>query len=534
MYLTTAAEMREMDRRTIEEFGIPGRVLMENAGRGAVGFFLEFFKDLERRSVAVIAGRGNNGGDGFVMARYLFQQGVKVSVFLLSERSRVEGDARANLDLLGPIGVPVTEIADQEAFESGKSTLLHHHIFIDAILGTGLSSDVRGFFRHVIEWINYTGKPVFAVDIPSGISSETGRVCGVCARAAATATFALAKCGHMIHPGAEYTGRLRIVDIGIPPAIVEAVGPRQILLTPQMVSDFLPRRAAGAHKGTTGHLLVVAGAPGKSGAAAMTALSAMRAGAGLVTLAVPGGLNPVLEPQVTEVMTSPLAETVDGTLGEDALDRILALGEGKQCMAVGPGIGTGEETRRLVRRLVAESPLPLVIDADGLNCLAGEVEVIDRAGAPVVLTPHPGEMARLSGLSTRQIQADRIGCTRSFAEKHDVVLVLKGSATVVAAPDGRCFVNPTGNSGMASGGMGDVLTGLVAGWITQGLDPLAASCAAVFLHGRAADVLADEIGPIGYLATDVMFEVPAQIQELLEAPLPAPGAWPVTGVPLRG
>ncbi len=531
MYLTTAAEMREMDRRTIEDFGLPGRVLMENAGRGAVGFFLECFGRLEGRSAAVIAGRGNNGGDGFVMARYLHQQGINVSVYLLSERGRVQGDALTNLALLDPAGVPVIALPDLEAFETVSAEIGRHAVFIDAILGTGLNSDVRGYFRTAIERINELGRPVFAVDIPSGLNADTGRICGVCIRAAATATFAFAKCGHLIPPGAALTGDLRIVDIGIPAHIVESVAPRQQAILPQTASGAVPRRQRDAHKGTSGHLLVVAGSPGKTGAAAMAALSAMRTGAGLVTLAVPKSLNPVVEPQVTEVMTALLPETVDGALDEKALDRILALAADKKCLAIGPGIGTGEETRHLVRQVVAKSPVPLVIDADGLNCLAGGTGVLKQAGVPVVLTPHPGEMSRLSGISTGEIQADRIGRAREFAEAHGVFLVLKGAATVVAAPDGRCLINTTGNPGMASGGMGDVLTGLIAGWMTQGLDPLAACLAGVFLHGRAADALSEESGPFGYLASDVMRQIPAQIRSIVEGDFPAPGSWPVTGVP---
>jgi len=531
MYLVTADEMREMDRRTIEEFALPGRVLMENAGRGAVRFFLEFFGDERKKSVAVIAGSGNNGGDGFVMARYLHQQGVSVTVYLLAEKNRVKGDARVNLDLLDALTVPVVEITDVNALQAADAAIRHHHIWIDALLGTGLNSDVRGLFQHAIDRINELNRPVFSVDIPSGINSDTGQICGTCIHASATATFAFAKSGHLLHPGTEHTGRLRIVDIGVPPKIVEAVGAHCRLLTPTDIAGRLPRRQRAAHKGTTGHLMVVAGSFGKTGAAAMTALSAMRAGAGLVTLAVAKSLNPVLEPQVTEVMTSLLPETVDGTLDESALDRILSLAADKKCIALGPGLGTAEETSNLVRRLVAESPVPLIIDADGLNCLAGRLDAVANARVPVVLTPHPGEMSRLSGVSSAEVQADRVGSARSFARKHGVFLVLKGAATVVADPDGTCFINPTGNSGMASGGMGDVLTGLIAGLLVQGATPIDAACTGVFLHGRSADVLAGDIGPFGYLATDVMDEIPARLGELMSGRSFTPGSWPVTGIP---
>ncbi len=531
MYLVTADEMREMDRRTIEEFALPGRVLMENAGRGAVRFFLEFFAGAAKKSVAVMTGRGNNGGDGFVMARYLHQQGIPVTVYLLSEKNRVKGDARVNLELLDALTVPVVEISDAAAFQAADAAIRHHHIWIDALLGTGLNSDVRGLFRHAIGRINELNRPVFSVDIPSGINSDTGRICGSCIHASATATFAFAKIGHLLYPGAEHTGRLRIVDIGVPPDIAEAVGARCRLLTPNDIAGRLPRRSKAAHKGATGHLLVVAGSPGKTGAAAMSALSAMRTGAGLVTLAVPQRLNPVLEPQATEVMTSPLPDTVDGTLDETALDKILSLAADKKCIALGPGLGTAEETSNLVRRVVAESPVPLVVDADGLNCLAGGLDAVTNARVPVVLTPHPGEMSRLSGVSSAEIQADRVGSAGSFAQKYGVVLVLKGAATVVAAPDGTCFINPTGNPGMASGGMGDVLTGLIAGLIVQGAAALDAACTGVFLHGRAADILAGDVGPIGYLATDVMDEIPARLGELMSCQPFTPGSWPVTGLP---
>ncbi|MCP4689837.1 MAG: NAD(P)H-hydrate dehydratase [Desulfobacterales bacterium] len=519
MQLTTAGEMQEMDRLTIESFGIPGRVLMENAGRGAVDFLLKTFKDLEGRRVGVMAGRGNNGGDGFVIARYLIGKGVKPTVYLLSEASRVRGDAEANLRLLAPVGVPVVEMPDEDAFLKRRSELRHQDLWIDAVLGTGLKSDVRGYFKTIIAFINDSGKPVFAVDIPSGLDSDSGQPRGVCIRADATATFALAKTGHVVHPGVDYTGRLHVVEIGIPDHIVSRVDPRQFLLTDEMITRELPRRAPDAHKGAAGHLLVAAGAPGKTGAAAMTAMSAMRAGAGLVTLGAPMSLNPVLEPQVLEAMTWPLPEGEGGILDESALPDILDLLPGKRCLALGPGVGTAAGTRRLVHRLIAECPVPLVVDADGLNCLAGRVEMLKDLKAPAVLTPHPGEMARLMDATTGEVQKDRVTCARDFAREFHVHLVLKGARTVIAHPDGTVYINPTGNPGMASGGMGDVLTGLIGGFIVQGLPPDAAARVGVYLHGAAADALAERTGPYGFLASDVMNAVPGEIAKRL---LPKP------------
>lgn len=517
MYIVTANEMQKMDRSTIETFGLPGRILMENAGRGATQFFLEQFKDAENKKIGVIAGRGNNGGDGFVIARYLAQKKIRVTVYLLSERQKVSGDAAANLKLLSPLDVPVIEMPDAESFSTHETAMRHEAIWIDAILGTGLQSDVKGFFRDVIDFINQSNKPVFAVDIPSGLNSDTGQPCGTCIRADATATFAFAKTGHFLFPGADYTGILKIIDIGVPPFIANDVNPLQYLLTPDLIRSVFYPRPSDAHKGHTGHLLVIAGSPGKTGAAAMTATSAMRAGAGLVTLGIPASLNPVLETQVMEAMTDPLPETVKGILGEASFNRIMDLLSDKKCLAIGPGIGTSPETKILFKQLLQENTKPMVIDADGLNILAGQTEILEDLDTPIVLTPHPGEMARLKRTTASDVQKDRITCARDFAEKFNVHVVLKGARTVVAHPDGRVFINPTGNPGMASGGMGDVLTGVISGFIAQGHSPELAAHAGVYLHGAAADSLAKGKGPFGYLATDVMNTLPQAIKKMTDS-----------------
>jgi NAD(P)H-hydrate epimerase len=517
MYLVTASEMQEMDRQTIESFGVPGMVLMENAGRGATQILFEQFKGITNKKIGIIAGRGNNGGDGFVIARYLAQKGIKVTVFLLSQNHKVKGDAAANLKLLAPLDVPVIEMPDQKSFALHKTHLRHHDIWVDAILGTGLQSVVKGFFKETIDFINSSNKPVFAVDIPSGLNSDTGQPCGVCIRAHATATFAFAKTGHILFPGANYTGHLEIIDIGIPPHIADNVRPLQYLLTPDLISTVFQPRPPDAHKGHTGHLLVIAGSPGKTGAASMTALSAMRAGAGLVTLGIPASLNSTLEAQVIEAMTHPLPEVRNGILGETSFNMIMDLLADKKCLTIGPGLGTALETKTLVHRLIQESTKPIVIDADGLNSLVGHTEILKNLDVPVILTPHPGEMARLIDTTAGDIQKDRLGYARNFAEKFKVHMVLKGARTVIAHPDGRVFINPTGNPGMASGGMGDVLTGVIAGFISQGHSPELAAHAGVYLHGAAADALAEKSGPFGFLATEVMNAIPEQIKKLEEA-----------------
>jgi len=516
MFLVTSEEMQQIDRQTIESFGLPGRVLMENAGRGATQIFFDSFHDILNKKIGVVAGRGNNGGDGFVIARYLFQKQIKVTVYLLSEKNLVKGDAASNLDLLDVLGVEVIEMPDLDSFEKHKNSMLSKDIWIDAILGTGLKSDVKGYFKDVITFINSLKKSVFAVDMPSGLNSDTGQICGICMQADTTATFAFPKNGHFLYPGADYTGNLKVVDIGIPQYIVAQVEPLQYLLKAEWICSFFHKRPADIHKGDTGHLIAVAGSVGKTGAAVMTAISAMRAGAGLVTLAVPESINHVLETQVIEAMTHPLPETNGGMLDESSFDMIIDLLKGKKCLAIGPGLGTAPGTKMLVQKIVKESLLPVVIDADGINNIAGNTDILKNNAAPVILTPHPKEMSRLTNTTVSSIQKDRIKSARNFAVEYNVYVVLKGAGTVIAHPDGKVFINPTGNSGMASGGMGDVLTGIIAGFICQGYSPGLSANAGVYLHGAAADALAEEKMPFGYLATDLLKIIPEQIGRLME------------------
>lgn len=515
MHLVTAPEMQQMDGETIASFGLPGRLLMENAGRGATAFFLETVcADVGSVTIGVMAGRGNNGGDGFVMARYLHQKGLNVKVFLLSDPERVAGDARINLDLLAPLGIEVIALPDQEAFEAATAPLAEPAVWIDALLGTGLNADVRGYFKAVIAFLNASAKPVFAVDIPSGLNADSGQIQGLCVKADATATFAFAKVGHCLHPGARLTGRLKVIDIGIPAHIAEKTGCRQHLLTPGGVGRLLRPRAPQAHKGSTGHLLVVAGRSGTTGAASMTTMAALRVGAGLATLGCPQSVQALVAQQTLEAMTIGLAETPLGGLAATALPQILDLAPGRKCIAAGPGMGTESDTGALLEGLVTQSPLPLVIDADGLNLLTGRIECLAKAKVPLVLTPHPGEMARLTGRTTADLLEDRVATARDFAVTHGVVLVLKGACSIVARPDGQIWINSSGNSGMASGGMGDVLTGVIAGLITQGYAPDAAARMGVYLHGAAGDALARSLGPQGYLASDLMARLPQVIAAL--------------------
>ncbi len=521
MLLVTAEQMQDLDKQTIDTFGIPGLVLMENAGRGAVDFIIEQFPDLKNRKVAVLAGRGNNGGDGFVIARYLMDKGICVNCFLLSTTDKVTGDARVNLDLAQKMCEKtrkgaIIEIPDAAAFKKQRAALAHHDLFIDAILGTGLNSDVRGFFKDAIELLNASSKPVFAVDIPSGLNADTGQPLGIAVNSDATATFAFAKKGHILFPGNQHTGALKVIDIGIPAFLAKEKKIPLSLVEKEQIRSLFPDRSFSSHKGSYGHLAVLAGSPGKTGAAALCANAAKRCGTGLVTLGIAGPLNPQMEPLVIEPMTFLIDDNDSGIITSAALGPALTLLAGKQATAIGPGMGTHEDTVAFVQSLVKACPIPMVIDADGLNCLADTPDILKKKKAAAILTPHPGEMARLCGISTADVQADRIKTASDFAQKYDVILVLKGAQTVIALPDGRSFINPTGNPGMASGGMGDVLTGLIAGFCAQGMAPHDAAVAGVFIHGLCADRLADAIGPFGYLASDIVSDIPKAIfQDLL-------------------
>lgn len=516
MKLLTADEMRELDRRAIEEIGIPGVVLMENAGRGAAELLCRRFAGLWPGPVLILAGKGNNGGDGYVIARHLLNRGWRVRTVVLTEEERVSGDAAINLRALQRSGGGLTFAPDDRRLSGALRQKKDNRLVVDALFGTGLASEVGGHYAVAIDWVNAAGLPVLAIDIPSGVDATSGRILGRAVRADLTVTFGLPKLGQAIHPGISLCGALEVVDLGIPASLLAKAGDRHLLVDAAVAAPLLPPRPATGHKGTFGHLLVVAGSTGKAGAAAMTGEGGLRSGAGLVTVACPAGVQSALAIKLTEAMTEPLPE-VDGALSLQALAALQGLAEEKSALALGPGLGQADETFALVRRLLRESSLPLVLDADGLNAVVGHLAVLrERPPGSAVLTPHPGEMARLTGSTVAEVEADRVGVAREFAHRHRVVLVLKGARTVIALPDGRVRLNGSGNPGLASGGMGDVLTGLIGGLLAQGLSPGDAAVLGVYLHGRAADRLQSTQGNAGMLATDLLRELPATRKELAD------------------
>jgi NAD(P)H-hydrate epimerase len=514
MRILTAAQMREADRVTIEEIGLPSLVLMENAGRQVVAAVESAFPDLADRRVAVLCGRGNNGGDGFVVARTLRQRGIDVTVFVLGTLADVRGDARVNLEILGRLGLPVVEIAGEQQWELHSSEVRSSSLIVDALFGTGLKTPLSGVLETVVDDVNSMGIPLVAVDLPSGMSADTHEVVGPCVQASLTVTLAAPKLPLVLPPARLLAGDLVVVDIGIPDGVIEGLeGPKVELLTREGVRLLVPTRRADAHKGDFGHVLVVAGSRGKSGAAHLAALGALRSGAGLVTVATPACVQAVVAALGAEYMSEGLPETTAGTLGAAALEAVERLDS--TVIVAGPGLGGGEPVRQVVRGLVERARVPLVLDADAINAFAGEPGLLfAREGQQIVITPHPGEMARLLGISTAEVQSNRLESASNLASTHGLYVVLKGHRTIIATPDGKIFINPTGNPGMATGGTGDVLSGMIGAWLGQVKDPEAACLLGVYLHGAAGDLAADDEGQASMTAGDLALHIGDAVMEL--------------------
>ena len=513
MRVLDAAQMRAADRLTIEEIGVPSIVLMENAGRQVVAAIEASCADLALSRVAVLCGRGNNGGDGFVVARAMAQRGLEVVVFLAGRVADVHGDARTNLDIVRRLGVTVEEVPDAAAWERHGPEVAVCDLVVDALVGTGLTAPLAGLLEAIVTDINGTGLPVVSIDLPSGVSADTPQVLGACIRARVTVTLAAPKIPLVLAPAADRAGELVVAEIGIPARVIDDLeGPRLELLTPAHVRSRIPVRARDAHKGDCGHVVLVAGSPGKTGAARLAGLGALRSGAGLVTVATPAS-SASLVASVPEYMTAALVETDVGTVAPAALEAVLALPA--DVLAVGPGLGVGNGPRALVRGLVERTPGPLVLDADALNVLADDPTVLGaRRDRETVVTPHPGEMARLAGTTTTDVQGNRIDYARACATEHGVHVVLKGARSILATPDGAVFINPTGNPGMASGGTGDVLTGVVAAWWAQLRDPAAAMTVGVHVHGLAGDLAVERVGETALTASDLAAQLGAAVTAL--------------------
>ncbi len=508
MKIVTAVQMKELDRRTIEEAKVPGATLMERAGGGVAAAMARAYGPLAGKTVTVLCGKGNNGGDGFVVARLLRNQRAKVRVLLLARPGDLTGDAKTMCrKFLSAAGAK--SVSASPAPAALRAALAQSDLVVDALLGTGLSAPVTGAYRDAIEAVNDAGRPVISVDLPSGIHADTGAVLGAAVRADLTVTFGLPKLGLYTGPGLDHTGRMDVVDIGIPASFVDTIASRLSLITPETVRRLIPERRLSSHKGTYGHAGIIAGSVGKTGAAAMAAKAALRAGAGLVTVATPASVNDTLEAKLLEAMTAPMPETKERTLARACIEELLSFINERTAVAIGPGLTTHPETVELLHALVPRLEKPSVLDADALNALAGRTALLTECKIPPILTPHPGEMARLvEHATTQSVNADRIGAAVTFARARRVMLVLKGARTVVANPDGRAAICPTGNPGMATAGTGDVLTGMIVGLLAQGLSPWDAACAGTYLHGLAGDLASFRLGLAGMTAGDVIEQIP--------------------------
>jgi NAD(P)H-hydrate epimerase len=499
MKILTAEQMKNVDRRASERFGIPSILLMENAALAVVDAIFEHYASCERASI--FCGTGSNGGDGLAVARHLENRGVVPAVFIAGDRRKYTGDAEKNLTICERLAIPIYEISDSDSLDSAMVHAADADVIVDALFGTGLNRAPEGIYADVIRSMNELTLPIVAVDVPSGANASSAEPFEPCVQAAVTVTFAAPKICHVFEPAAVFCGEVIVADISIPDAAIQDEGVMLALTTPADIRPFLEPRLAGTHKGTYGHVGIIAGSPGRSGAAVMCARGAIRTGAGLVTVMTDAETAKIVHVGSVESMTFR-----GGDVGEFLQKKTAAL--------IGPGLPDNDRTYNWVRSTVAAIELPLVIDASGLNAFAGRANEINPQGRPRVITPHPGEMARLLGIETKDVLSARIDVARKAAKDSNSVVVLKGHQTLIADREGHVNVNPTGNPGMASGGMGDVLGGMIAAFLARDVDPFDAACAAVYIHGFAGDLLKEEMGDTGLAALDLAERIPKAIQRL--------------------
>lgn len=505
-----AAQMREVDRAASEKGGIPSIVLMENAAVSCVNELRKDF-DLTKKRVAVFCGKGNNGGDGFAIARHLYSLCAEVSVYLVCG-NEFAGDAQINFDIIEKMNINIEAITDTENL---KYIIKSHDIIVDAVYGTGIHGTVRGISYDVIEAINENADYVLSVDIPSGINADSGEICGVCVRADKTVTFAAYKIGMLMFPAADFIGSVVLADISIPQYILDGENLTVNVTDDTFVRENFPKRTNNSQKGDYGKVLVIAGSEGMTGAAYLAAQTAAAAGSGLVFLAAPRSLNAILETKTTEAMTIPLDDR-DGHLDACAIDEILKRSDSVDAVLIGPGLGRSEDIREILEALLEYSKVPVVIDADGINAAAENMEMLSKSSCSLIFTPHAVEMSRLTGLSKDYIEENRLLAAREFAEEYGAAVILKGHHTIVTAPDGIQYINTTGNSGLATGGSGDVLAGLTVSLIARGVDESKAAAMAVYIHGKAGDIAAEKLGENSVTASAVMEAIPSAICQILQ------------------
>ncbi len=506
--------MQAIDHHAINDFGIPGILLMENAGRGIVDLMKKTIPNLNKKKVLVVAGKGNNGGDGFVIARHLNNMGVSVSVWLIGKRSQLKGDAKINSDIAHKQKIPILEISEKNS-TSKNHYLSHSNIIVDAVFGTGLTKRISGLHEKIIKRINAAKKFVVSVDIPSGIDSDSGGLIGPCIKSNLTAALAYPKRSHLLFPAAEQMGKIEILDISIPQNIEVTHSESVHLIESSDITPLFPARSPNTHKGSYGHVLVVGGSKGKGGAAAMTGLAALRMGAGLVTLAVPESCFSSLEFNPLETMSVSLPETKSGCISFKAIDILINQIQDKDALAIGPGLSTQKEAVKCIDEFLPQVPCPIVLDADGLNCLAKIPNILKKITVPTILTPHPKEFSRIVGKPLNKIMENRLNEATEYAQNMGVTLILKGANSIIAFSNGELLINPTGNPGLAKAGSGDILTGMIAGLTAQKFSPKNASMAGVYLHGLAGDLYKQNFNDTTLIASDLLHLLPEVLSDII-------------------
>ena len=503
--------MRAVDKAASEIGGIPSIVLMENAAIACVNELKKDFGELTGKRIAVFCGKGNNGGDGFAIARHLHNMDAEVSVYLVCG-NEFKGDAKINFDIIKKMNVNIDVVSDTENL---KYIIRSNDIIIDAIYGTGIHGTVGGISYDVINEINENSKYTMAVDVPSGINSDSGEICGICIRADKTVTFAAYKVGMLMFPAADYTGKVTVADISIPDYILEGQSININVTDEEFVRSNFPVRENNSQKGDYGKVLVIAGSVGMTGAAYLSSQSAVTAGSGLVTLAIPAGLNGAMEAKTTEVMTLPV-EDINGHISSDAAEKILERTDMADAVLIGPGLGRSSDAARVLKSVLSHSKVPVIIDADGINAARRDMDILSDCTCPVIFTPHAVEMSRLTGLDRDYIEENRLVASKEFAEEYGVTVILKGHHTIVTASDGEQYINITGNPGLATGGSGDVLAGITASLAARGINETAAAAMAVYIHGKAGDIAKDKYGMESVTASLVMESIPDALRQILQ------------------
>lgn len=512
MKVLTKEEMRTLEKIAIDDYQMTSRLLMENAGRSIFDYINRLDQNFSK--VIILSGLGNNGGDGFVLARQLYNNDIPFELFVIGNPEKIKGDALLNLQILQKLDVHINSVEDKYKIRSLEKIIDKNDLIIDAILGIGMEGPVRELASEVIEVVNSLYNFVISIDLPSGVNSDTSEIENIAVEADLTVSLGIPKFGNILFPGVKNNGKLVVGNVGISPKISELLDTRNFILTEEAIRDYIPKRVADSHKGTYGKAAVIAGSRGLSGAAILTCLAALNSGIGVIELFMPESIDLIISTKVVEIITKPLKETQKGTIDLSSIAEVVQGIEESDVVAIGPGCGNSNEIFELVKQIINNSSSPVVIDADGLNALSKNIEVLKESKSQIILTPHLGEMSRLIDKSIEEIKKDKINIVKEFTKEYNVILVLKSARTIIGLPNGEIYININGNSGMSTAGSGDILTGIIASLIAQGVEPEKAALLGVFIHGYSGDLVAEEKGEYGMLAEDIVKSIGKVFKDL--------------------